>query len=77
VRNFQLHANRVVQELRRLGVVEWDAKQIKIRDWDALVRLADFSGEYLQLGAEVKDNQARLPDILLPTSMAAEPDYID
>src|SRR3954465_11850570 len=50
-----VHANRVVQELRRLGLVEWDARQIRIRNWSALVRLADFSDEYLQFPAGLKD----------------------
>lgn len=50
-----VHANRVVQELRRLGVVDWNPKQVKIRDWDALVKIADFSNDYLQLAATVKE----------------------
>jgi len=44
-----VHANRVVQELRRLGLVEWDSKQVRILDWNRLVRIGDFSAEYLQL----------------------------
>src|SRR3954453_19686897 len=44
-----VHANRVVQELRRLGLVEWDSKQVRIRDWKGLARIGDFSAEYLQL----------------------------
>jgi CRP-like cAMP-binding protein len=43
-----VHANRVVQELRRLGLVDWDSKQVKIRDWEGLVRTGDFSDDYLQ-----------------------------
>jgi CRP-like cAMP-binding protein len=43
-----VHANRVIQELRRLGLVDWDSRQVKIRDWDALVQLADFRDDYLQ-----------------------------
>jgi len=50
-----VHANRVVQELRRLGLVEWDSKQVRIRDWSGLVRLGDFSAEYLQLPNAVKE----------------------
>jgi CRP-like cAMP-binding protein len=46
-----VHANRVVQELRRMGLVEWDSKQITIREWEALTRIGDFSDDYLQLGA--------------------------
>src|SRR4051794_36569122 len=50
-----VHANRVVQELRRLGLVDWDSKQVRIRDWNALAKLGDFSDDYLQLPAAVKD----------------------
>jgi CRP-like cAMP-binding protein len=48
-----VHANRVVQELRRLGLLDWGCKQVKIRDWDGLVKIGDFSDEYLQLPAAV------------------------
>jgi CRP-like cAMP-binding protein len=44
-----VHANRVVQELRRLGLVDWDSKQVKIREWEGLARIGDFSDDYLQL----------------------------
>jgi CRP-like cAMP-binding protein len=45
-----VHANRVVQELRRHGIMEWDSRKVMIRDWDAVAKIADFSDEYLQLG---------------------------
>jgi len=50
-----VHANRVVQELRRLGLVEWDCKQVRIRDWDALAKVGDFSDDYLQMRPAAKD----------------------
>jgi CRP-like cAMP-binding protein len=43
-----VHANRVVQELRRLGLVEWDSKQVRIKNWSGLARIGDFSADYLQ-----------------------------
>jgi CRP-like cAMP-binding protein len=46
-----VHANRVIQELRHLGLLEWDSKRVKIHDWDALARLADFNDDYLQYRA--------------------------
>lgn len=49
-----VHANRVVQELRRLGLVEWDSRKVRIRDWDALAKIGDFSDEYLQFGGSGK-----------------------
>lgn len=45
-----VHANRVVQELRRLGLVEWDSKKVKILNWEAVADIGDFSDEYLRLG---------------------------
>jgi CRP-like cAMP-binding protein len=45
-----VHANRVVQELRRLGLVEWDSKKVRILNWDAIAKIGDFSDEYLRLG---------------------------
>jgi CRP-like cAMP-binding protein len=46
-----VHANRVIQEFRHLGLVEWESRRIKIRDWTALVRLAEFNDDYLQCHA--------------------------
>jgi CRP-like cAMP-binding protein len=51
-----VHANRVVQELRRLELVDWDTRQLRIRDWDTLARIGDFSGDYLQLSSELRDD---------------------
>ncbi|KRR14826.1 Crp/Fnr family transcriptional regulator [Bradyrhizobium jicamae] len=48
----QVHANRVIQELRQLGLVEWDSKHVRIKDWDSLVRLASFDSDYLQSSVE-------------------------
>jgi len=45
-----VHANRVVQELRRHGLMDWDSRKVMIRDWDAVAKIGDFSDEYLQLG---------------------------
>jgi CRP-like cAMP-binding protein len=42
-----VHANRVVQELRRLGVVEWDTKRIRIVNGAELAKLGDFRADYL------------------------------
>lgn len=42
-----VHANRVVQELRRRGLVEWDAKHLKVCDWDGLMEVGEFTGDYL------------------------------
>jgi CRP-like cAMP-binding protein len=51
-----VHANRVVQELRRLGLLAWDSKQVKILDWAGVARLGDFSSDYLQLPIATQDS---------------------
>ncbi len=43
-----VHANRVIQELRQMELVDWDSRRLKIRDWNSLTRLADFNDAYLQ-----------------------------
>jgi CRP-like cAMP-binding protein len=60
-----VHANRVIQELRHLGLLEWDSKRLKIHDWDALVRLGDFNDDYLQYRAATT-KEAPLPGISVP-----------
>src|SRR5215217_6670668 len=60
-----VHANRVIQEFRHLGLMEWDSKRVKIRDWDALVRLGDFNDDYLQHRAATT-KEAPLPGISVP-----------
>ncbi|WP_022724349.1 Crp/Fnr family transcriptional regulator [Rhodopseudomonas sp. B29] len=44
-----VHANRVVQKLRRRGLVEWNTQGISILDWSGLVAVGGFSAEYLAL----------------------------
>jgi CRP-like cAMP-binding protein len=53
-----VHANRVIQDFRRSGLVEWESRRVRIRDWDALAGLAGFSDGYLQCGpGPTKDAQ--------------------
>src|SRR3954451_264484 len=61
-----VHSNRVIQALRHLGLVQWDSKRVKIRDWDALARLGDFNGDYLQYRAATP-KEAPLPGISVPS----------
>jgi CRP-like cAMP-binding protein len=49
-----VHANRVIQELRHLGLMEWDSRRVKIRDWNSLVRIGDFNDDYLQYRVATK-----------------------
>lgn len=53
-----VHANRVIQELRHLELLEWGSRRLKIRDWNALVRLGDFNDDYLQCRAITRNDPA-------------------
>src|SRR5829696_1493474 len=47
-----VHANRVIQELRGRGLIEWEDKTVKIHQWDELAKVGDFSADYLHLRKE-------------------------
>jgi len=68
-----VHANRVVQELRRLELVEWDAKHLKVRDWATLVRIGEFSDDHLHHFARPANPFAAR----LPMTRAADRQHID
>ena len=51
-----VHANRVIQDLRSRGAIEWRNKTLKILDWDALVSIADFSPAYLHLRDDARES---------------------
>ncbi|MDB5611363.1 MAG: putative Transcriptional regulator, Crp/Fnr family [Bradyrhizobium sp.] len=44
-----VHANRIIQELRRRQVLMWQSRTITISDWQALCRIACFEPDYLGL----------------------------
>ncbi len=44
-----VHANRIIQELRRRGLLQWQSRMIAIMDWHGLAALADFNPDYLWL----------------------------
>ena len=44
-----VHANRIVQELRRRRILLWQSRMITITDLQALIQLADFEPDYLGL----------------------------
>lgn len=46
-----VHANRTLQELRKRGLIVWQADQVEILDWIGLTRLAEFDPTYLNLEA--------------------------
>lgn len=45
-----IHINRVLQELRRDGLIVTADRRIRFPDWDRLVALAQFDATYLSLG---------------------------
>jgi CRP-like cAMP-binding protein len=44
-----VHVNRVLQEMRREGLLQFNAGQVTIPDWNALASLAEFDPAYLLL----------------------------
>ena len=43
-----VHVNRTLQSLRADGLIEWHQRTIRIPDWDALMKRAEFDPTYLQ-----------------------------
>ena len=44
-----VHTNRIVQELRGLGLVAWQGGRVSILDWERLAGIAEFDPTYLNL----------------------------
>lgn len=44
-----VHANRMIQQLRRQALVQWEGADVTILDIDGLKRVADFDDRYLHL----------------------------
>jgi CRP-like cAMP-binding protein len=42
-----IHANRMIQELRTRGLLQWEGRQVRILDWEGLLAVAGFSADYL------------------------------
>lgn len=47
-----VHVNRVLQELRREGLVEWRGRRISTQDWEGLTQAGGFDPGYLHLSPE-------------------------
>jgi hypothetical protein len=60
-----VHANRIVQELRRLGMLRWHSGMITIEDWQGLARIARFTPDYLGL----RDPESLLRDAPSPLAV--------
>lgn len=44
-----VHVNRMLRQLREMGLVDVRAKRVRILDWEGLCRCADFDPVYLHL----------------------------
>ncbi|MEH6665966.1 MAG: Crp/Fnr family transcriptional regulator [Brevundimonas sp.] len=44
-----VHVNRLLADLRREGLLQWQGQRVRILDWERLVDLAEFEPGYLQL----------------------------
>lgn len=64
-----VHANRVIQDLRHLGLVDWDSRRLKIRDWNSLTRLGDFNDDYLHY----RSNTNRISSLASQNVVDADP----
>ena len=47
-----VHVNRVVQELRADGLIEWRRGEVVVRDYDRLAARGGFDPQYLGLNHE-------------------------
>lgn len=47
-----VHTNRIVQDLRATGLVDWDQHNALIRDFPRLAKVSDFDPTYLSLECE-------------------------
>lgn len=48
-----VHANRIIQELRRANLLQWHSSLITITNWNGMARLAEFDQTYL--GSSLKE----------------------
>lgn len=47
-----VHANRILQELRSSGMIDWQDDQVTIKDWDRLAAVGEFDATYLHMRKE-------------------------
>lgn len=55
-----VHVNRIIQELRANGLIEWTGRVVHIPDMEELMRIAMFNGNYLHLGADETEQSLAL-----------------
>jgi CRP-like cAMP-binding protein len=47
-----VHVNRVLQELRKEGLIRWQGNALTVLDWERLERVAEFTPTYLSVQKE-------------------------
>jgi len=45
-----VHVNRIVQELRQMGLIKWEGRVIRLLQRSELEALAEFNPDYLHVG---------------------------
>ena len=53
-----VHLNRVLQDLRREGLISWSGDTLAIHDIDRLMKLSGFNPNYLHIGVQGADEGA-------------------
>jgi CRP-like cAMP-binding protein len=55
-----VHMNRVLQDLRKLGVISRSGRTIEVVDWERLVEIAKFDNRYLSMPAALSGWDVRV-----------------
>jgi CRP-like cAMP-binding protein len=54
-----VHMNRVLQDLRKLGVIPASSRTIEVVDWERLAHIANFDSRYLTMPPTLSDWEIR------------------
>jgi CRP-like cAMP-binding protein len=57
-----VHVSRVLNELKRKGILEQEDSRLRILDREALIQIGEFSADYLAVRADFLLPDATLPD---------------
>lgn len=67
-----VHVNRVLQSLRREGLIQTEGRQVFVKDWPALCGAGDFTADYLHLRPEAVPEELELAHAPKPADKAGE-----
>jgi len=68
-----VHANRIIQTLRRKDLLQWQSKSVTVTDWPALTHLARFSPDYLHLRQPLPASVRASPRATMEAEAPAQP----